>query len=244
MRCRISGVWPKLRAGLGGVWAQPLWPLVRGNTRLARGVVVQNLCLARPGGGTVINGLTLTLTPGETVALTGSSGSGKSTLLLALAGLHPPAAGQIMLDGRRLSSWAEGALRDVLTLMPQRSALMAGTVAEGLSLAGPVPEADLWAALRAAQMDKVIATKGGLSTWIGPQGAALSGGERRRLALARALLRRPQVLLLDEPTEGLDDATARAVLVGIRSFLPNAANLLAAHRPAEIDFADRIVAPT
>ena len=202
---------------------------------------MQDLCLRRAGGGLLVNSLSFDLHPGQTVALTGSSGSGKSTLLLALAGLHRPTAGQVMLGGCALDGWSEGALRGVLTLLPQRSALMAGTVAEALALAGPAPEANLWAALRAVQLDEVIAAKGGLSARIGTRGAGLSGGEGRRLALARALLRRPRVLLLDEPTEGLDDPTARAVLAGIKHFLPQAAIMIAAHRPAEIEFADRII---
>jgi ATP-binding cassette subfamily C protein CydC len=204
-------------------------------------LIATDLSLTRPGGQPLLHSLSLALYPGETVALTGPSGVGKSTLLLALAGLHQPASGQILMGGVALGQWSEPALRRVLTLLPQRSALMAGTVAEALALAGPAPESDLWAALRAIHLEKVIAAKGGLSARLGPRGAGLSGGEARRLALARALLRRPQVLLLDEPTEGLDDATARDVLTGIRAFLPQAAILIAAHRPAEIDHADRIV---
>ena len=213
-------------------------PVPEGAVELA----VQDLALTRAGGQIpIIAGLSFALHPGQTVALTGPSGSGKSTLLLALAGLHQPAAGQIHLGGVPVGEWSEPALRSVLTLLPQRSTLMAGTVAEALALSGAVGEAELWEALRAVRLDAVIAEKGGLSAWLGPRGAGLSGGEARRLTLARALLRRPKVLLLDEPTEGLDDATARAVLSGIRAFLPQAAILIAAHRPAEIAFADRIV---
>lgn len=218
-------------------------PVTEGADRLGvLDLVVQDLRLARAGGGTLVNGLSLTLIPGDTVAVTGPSGSGKSTLLLALAGLLPLGAGQVHLGGLALGDWSEAALRDVLTFLPQRSALMAGTVAEALGLSGASAEADHWAALHAVRLDEVIAAKGGLAARIGPRGTGLSGGEGRRLALARALLRRPQVLLLDEPTEGLDDPTARAVLAGIRAFLPDAAILIAAHRSAEIDFADQIVA--
>lgn len=206
-------------------------------------LIAQDVALTRPGGQTpIVTGLSFVLHSGKTVALTGPSGSGKSTLLLAIAGLHKPVAGQIYLGGIPIGDWSEPALRSVLTLLPQRSALMAGTVAEALSLSGPASEDVLWEALRAVRLDAVIAEKGGLFTCLGPKGAGLSGGEARRLTLARALLRRPQVLLLDEPTEGLDDPTAYAVLAGIRSFLPQAAILIAAHRSAEIDFADRIIA--
>lgn len=203
---------------------------------------VRDLVLTRPGGQTpIISGLSFDLQPGQTIALTGPSGSGKSTLLLAIAGMQYPVGGQILLGGIPIAQWSETALRSVLTLLPQRSALMAGTVAEALALAGPASDAELWDVLRAVRLDTVIAARGGLSARLGHRGAGLSGGEARRLAISRALLRRPQVLLLDEPTEGLDDPTARAVLAGIRSHLPQAAILLAAHRPAEIAFADRII---
>lgn len=204
-------------------------------------LIAQELHLQGAAGRKLVDGLSFTLRPGQTVALTGPSGSGKSTLLLALAGLHPLVAGKIELGGRALEAWPEGALRGALTLLPQRSVLMAGTIAETLALAGPATETDLWASLHAVQLEGVIAAKGGLSARIGPRGAGLSGGEARRLALARALLRRPGVLLLDEPTEGLDDPTAHAVLAGIRHFLPHAAIMIAAHRRAEIEIADRII---
>lgn len=215
---------------------------VPGVTRRAMGdLVARGLSLRRPGGGLLMQCLSLTLRPGQTIALTGPSGVGKSTLLLALAGLHPITEGQIELGGSPLTDWPEKGLRDALTLLPQRSALMAGSVADALNLAGPASEAEHWAALRAVQLDTVIADKGGLAALLGPRGAGLSGGEGRRLALARAILRRPRFLLLDEPTEGLDDPTARAVLAGIRDFLPDAGILIAAHRPAEVEFADRVV---
>ena len=179
--------------------------------------------------------------PGETVAITGASGIGKSTLLLAISGLHSFAEGQITLGGRAVADWPEADLRAFLALLPQRSTLMAGTVADALLMAGPADDAQLWQVLATVQLDQVVRKRGGLSARIGPRGEGLSGGEARRLALARALLRNPAVLLLDEPTEGLDDATATAVLHGVRRLLPDAVILIAAHRQVETDFADRVV---
>lgn len=209
---------------------------------VGEGLRFDGVTLHRPDTGlAVVTGLSLTVRPGETMAVTGASGRGKSTLLLAAAGLHPVAAGRILICDSAVSTLSDPALRDALTLVPQRSALMAGTVAEALRLATPAPDDALRAALAAVRLEEALAPKGGLDTRLGPQGAGLSGGEARRLALARAILRRPAVLLLDEPTEGLDDLTAAVVLQGIRAALPRSAILIAAHRPVETAFADRII---
>lgn len=199
------------------------------------GIRVHDLCLARPGDNQPLTPpLSFSVAPGETVALTGPSGAGKSTVLLALAGLHPPLSGQITLAGRALADWDEPALRDLLTLMPQRAGLMGGTVAEALRLAAPdAAEAELWQALEATALAEPIRARGGLDLRLGSGGSGLSGGEARRLVLARALLRRPAILLLDEPTEGLDPDTANRVLSGLRAHLPQAAILLASHRETE-----------
>lgn len=203
---------------------------------------IDAVTLHRPGSSLpMLTDFSLHIRSGETVAVTGASGCGKSTLLLAIAGLHPVAAGEIRSADIKLSDLPEADLRTHLTLLPQRSALMAGSVDQALRLGGPADDARLWQVLGAVQLDKVIAAKGGLGAQIGPRGEGLSGGEARRLTLARALIRTPAVLLLDEPTEGLDDATAQAVLRGIRTILPDAAILIAAHRPAETAFADRLI---
>lgn len=182
----------------------------------------------------------LTLRAGETLALTGPSGGGKSSLLDVLAGLRAPSSGRVALGDRPIADWPEPALRAVLTLLPQRSLLIGGTVRDNLALAvDGLTDEDAWAALCATRLDGVIEARGGLGSTLSEAGGGLSGGEARRLCLARALLRRPQILLLDEPTEGLDDALARDVLQGIRAFLPDAAILMASHRAAERQFATR-----
>lgn len=190
----------------------------------------------------ILKDLSFQVAVGEIVALTGASGVGKSSVLLAIAGLHPIVNGQVSYGGLSIADWSETALRASITLLAQRSALMAGTVAETLRLAAPDAQDEaLRLVLEAVQLTQTLAPRGGLNAKIGIKGEGLSGGEARRLTLARALLRRPSLLLLDEPTEGLDEATAEAVLRGIRTILPESAILIASHRPVETKFADRVI---
>lgn len=213
----------------------PAAPLLR-----AEGLSFRREGAQRP----LLSGVSLQLHAGETVGLSAPSGAGKSTLLLLLAGLLVPEAGAVCLRGRPVRDWPEPARFREIGLLRQRAALLRGTVAEGLRLAAPeAGEAEMRAALEAVALWGVLAPRGGLALVLGDRGAGLSGGEARRLALARAILRRPAVLLLDEPTEGLDPPTAAAVLAGIRAFLPRAAILIVSHRAEDLAGADRRLGP-
>lgn len=205
---------------------------------------VSNLALTRPGGANaILQGLSFKVRPGETVAITGPSGCGKSTLLQAIAGFAPTFSGDIRLGELSVRDWADAPLRQAVTYLPQRSGLMAGTIRDALQLANAnATDAQLRQVLRAVQLWHVLDGRGGLDMVLGPRGDGLSGGEARRLTLARALLRDPAVLLLDEPTEGLDDDTAKAVLAGLRAHLPDAMIVMASHHPREAATADRTIA--
>ena len=207
------------------------------------GLVLEALGVTAEGRGVaLIAPLSLRVAASEAVALAGPSGVGKSTVLDAVAGVTPPLAGRVAVLGRTVADWDEAALRRHLTLVPQRAVLMGGSIRENLALARDNLDEDAaWAALRAVALDGVVERIGGLDAVLREGGEGLSGGEARRLALARAVLRQPDVLLLDEPTEGLDDALAREVLAGIRAALPGAAILMASHRQAELEFADRVI---
>ncbi len=205
---------------------------------------VTGLRFRRPGAARAVFGpLDLELNPGETVLLSGPSGAGKSTALACIAGLLPPSAGDILLRGQPLTDWPEADLRAALTLVPQRPALIGGTVAQNLALALPegvaLDEAAAWSALRAVDLEPTIRARGGLTMALGEGGSGLSGGQSKRLALARAVLRHPAVLILDEPTEGLDPATAACTLAGIRAALPDSGLLIVSHRAADLPFAHR-----
>jgi ATP-binding cassette subfamily C protein CydC len=183
--------------------------------------------------------MSLALEAGQAVVVTGPSGAGKSTLLMQIAGLDDDQ--NIFLKGRRPSAWHEADLRDVVAVVPQRSGLIAGTVRDNLSLAGDFDDAQLWSALAAVALSEDLHARDGLDTRLGEGGAGLSGGQSRRLALARILLKQPEILLLDEPTEGLDAATAEAVLFAIRTQLPDALIIAAMHRGADHPIFDRFV---
>ncbi|MFN7010791.1 MAG: thiol reductant ABC exporter subunit CydC [Allorhizobium sp.] len=187
--------------------------------------------------------LDFTVKAGETIALVGPSGAGKTTLLNAVRGVIPPDGGAIKIEGRALASYGEAERAALIGYLPQRTALVSGTIADNLRIADPAASDELlWQSLHMACLDTAIADRGGLDSRLAEAGLGLSGGEKRRLALARMLVRRPRVLLLDEPTEGLDRETALTLLARLRSGFPDAAILLAAHRDEERAWADAEIA--
>lgn len=181
------------------------------------------------------------LSAGQGLALIGPSGSGKTTLLMQIAGLMPAGPTRIRIQNIDIADWPEDALRRQVVLLPQRSALMAGTVRDNLTLAAPVGDEDLRAVLECVGLTGTLAPRGGLDLILGEGGAGLSGGEARRLCLARALVTRPALLLLDEPTEGLDEIASHRLLTAIRDFLPDTALCAAMHRNQEHFVFDRIL---
>ncbi len=183
--------------------------------------------------------LELNLFAGEAVVLTGPSGVGKSTLLMQIAGLDQDDG--ILIKGLRPGLWSEGSLRDVLAVLPQRSSLISGSVRDNLSLSGTFRDEELWVALETVALAEDIRARGGLDARLGEAGSGLSGGQARRMALARILLKKPQILLLDEPTEGLDDHTAELVLDRLRKALPDMLIVAAMHRGADHSVFDRSV---
>jgi ATP-binding cassette subfamily B protein len=190
----------------------------------------------------VLNALNLRIPAGKTVAIVGESGSGKSTLLKLLMGFYPPTEGRIVADGVDLQDFELASLRDRIGVVSQEPFLFSGTVAENIAMGRPGASlAEIKAAARAAGLEAFIA---GLperyETVIGERGANMSGGQRQRLAIARALLRRPDILIFDEATSHLDTATERAIQGSLRTALAGKTVVLVAHRLSTIKEADLI----
>ncbi|MFG2990691.1 thiol reductant ABC exporter subunit CydD [Streptomyces sp. NPDC048257] len=188
--------------------------------------------------------VSLTVGPGECVALTGPSGAGKSTLLQVLLGFVTPTAGRIRVAGVDLAELAPAQWREQIAWVPQRPHLFAGTIAENVRLARPgAGDADVAAALKdAGAWEFVTALPLGMETSLGEGGVGLSAGQRQRLALARAFLADRPVLLLDEPTAALDGETEAGIVDAVRRLAVGRTVLLVVHRPALLAVADRVVA--
>ncbi|HUR05208.1 MAG TPA: ATP-binding cassette domain-containing protein, partial [Nonomuraea sp.] len=188
--------------------------------------------------------LSLTIEPGERVALVGESGGGKSTLLHLILGFIQPTEGRVLVDGTDLRDLDLAAWRDRLAFVPQRPHLFTTSVAENIRLGAPSASLErVRQAATAAHADDFIQSlPGGYDTEVGERGANLSAGQRQRVALARAFCRPDtSVLLLDEPTARLDGRSEAAVVAATGDLARDRTAIIVAHRPAMIDLADRVV---
>ncbi|WP_086777589.1 thiol reductant ABC exporter subunit CydD, partial [Streptomyces griseus] len=190
-----------------------------------------------------LDAASLTVEPGETVALVGPSGVGKSTLLNVVLGFAVPDEGRVRVGGRDLAELDLERWRSRIAWVPQRPYLFADTIAENVRLARPDADDEaVLAALRdAGAYDFVAALPDGLRTPLGEDGAGLSAGQRQRLALARAFLADRPVLLLDEPTASLDGESEAGIVDAVRRLATGRTVLLVVHRPALLAVADRVV---
>ncbi|MGX1131777.1 ATP-binding cassette subfamily C protein CydCD [Streptomyces glaucescens] len=210
----------------------------------AGAVTFENVTVRYPGrSADAVSDVSLTVEPGETVALVGPSGAGKSTLLNVALGFVRPTEGRVRIGGADLTDLDLEQWRSRIAWVPQRPHLYAGTIAENVRLVRP--DADDRAVRRALRdagaLEFVDALPQGLDTVLGEDGAGLSAGQRQRLALARAFLADRPVLLLDEPTAALDGATEAEIVAAVRRLAAGRTVLLVVHRPALLGVADRVV---
>jgi subfamily B ATP-binding cassette protein MsbA len=189
-----------------------------------------------------LDGLTLAVAAGETVALVGPSGAGKSSLINLLPRFVPPTSGQITLDGVALGDWQIDALRRQFALVSQDVVMFNDSIAANVALGTDVDLPRVRAALAGANLlDFAAGLPQGLDTVIGHNGNQLSGGQRQRLAIARALYKDAPILILDEATSALDSESERAVQTALDALMRGRTTLIIAHRLSTIEHADRIV---
>jgi ATP-binding cassette subfamily B protein len=196
----------------------------------------------RPEVAAIVD-FSLTVDPGETVAIVGPSGAGKSTIFQLAERFYDPQLGTVRLDGVALTSADPADIRRRMALVPQEGTLFAASARDNLRYgAWDADEERIWEAARAANAEDFIkALPQGLDTFLGEGGARLSGGQRQRVAIARALLRNAPILLLDEATSALDAESERLVQEALERLMKDRTTLVIAHRLATVRAADRIV---
>ncbi len=195
------------------------------------------------GGDEVLHGVSFTAEPGQMVALVGSSGAGKSTIASLLARLYDVDSGAIRLNGADVRDVAFASLKDTVGMVTQDGHLFHESIRSNLLLAAPgASEDELWEALRRARLDDVVAAMpDGLDTVVGERGYRLSGGQRQRLTIARLLLGRSRVVVLDEATASLDSASEAAVQQALAEALDGRTSIVIAHRLSTVRAADLIL---
>ncbi len=224
---------------------KPLVPATRG-TEIPNdgGVAYEDVSVTFPNAGsTALSGVNISIRDKSFVAIVGPSGSGKSTLVELLVRFRDPDTGRVRVGGSDLKDVEKSLLADTVTLVPQRSEIFHGTLADNLLLARPTASREeLQDAIERAQLGSwVRSLSDGIDSVVGELGNTLSGGQRQRLAIARAFLRDPKVLVLDEATSELDGPTERLVLKEIAGERTKRTLIVVAHRLASITAADEIL---
>lgn len=203
----------------------------------------ENVCFGYEPPQIALDGFTLEVKPGQTIALVGPSGAGKSTVLNLLLRLYDPQSGSIALNGRDIREYTIESLRQRMAVVPQQSILFALSVRDNISHGAPdVSEKQIIAAARLAfAHDFIMALPEGYDTMLGERGETISDGQRQRVAIARAAVRTAPILLLDEPTTGLDNENSRLVGDALRKLSKGRISFIVAHDLTTIEEADLIL---
>ena len=194
-------------------------------------------------GSPILHGITLHARPGEMIALVGPTGAGKTTLINLLSRFYELTSGEILLDGRPIRDIPLGELRRSVAVVTQESFLFNGTTADNLLIAKPdATEEEMWSALAAANAEGFIRRlPKGLHSQLGERGVKLSVGEKQRLSIARALLKNPPILVLDEATASVDNTTERLIQEALQHLLAGRTSFVIAHRLSTVRHADQIL---
>jgi ATP-binding cassette subfamily B protein len=206
-------------------------------------LTVADLAFRYDDGPMLLDGLSFRIRPGRTAAVVGATASGKSTLTSLLVRLVDPHRGAIRLDDADLRELGAGEIARHVALVPQQAFLFDDTVRGNVTLGAEIPDDEVWQALRTAQADGFVAAlPQGLDSRLGERGTTLSGGQRQRLSLARALVRRPRLLIMDDATSAVDPEVEARILAALRGDgAAGATVLVVAYRKATIALADEVV---
>ena len=233
-----------LERGLNLLEQTPLEPQGDFSLARARGQIEWQSVQVRfkPDTPPALDGVSLQVQPGETVALVGTSGAGKTTLVQLLPRFVEPSAGRVLLDGHEVRDWQADALRRQFALVSQEVVMLHDTLLANVCLGQPVDRSRAQACLEAANLWAHVQTLPlGMDTVAGHNASQLSGGQRQRLAIARALYKDAPVLLLDEATSALDNESERLVQQALQTLMKGRTTLIIAHRLSTIEHADRVV---
>ena len=191
----------------------------------------------------VLKEFDLNIKKNEKIAIVGHSGSGKSTLVKLLYRLHDPTRGKILIDGKKISDFKQESLRNELSIVPQECVLFDDTIYNNIAFSNPkASEKDVWRAIRFAQLDKTIRDfPKQEKTIVGERGVKLSGGEKQRVSIARALLANKKILVLDEATSSLDSETEHEIQSDLAKLMRGRTAIIIAHRLSTIMHADKII---
>jgi len=217
------------------VGEQPIWEMAP--------VVFNNVAFEYSEGVPVLSGVSFEIGRGEVVGVIGPSGSGKTTLIQLLLGVREPTAGTVTVGGNDLRSVRRSDLAKLIGFVPQNPTILSGSVRDNVTFfRNHVTDELVLAALRRAYISSEVAGMAdGLDTFVGERGGGLSGGQQQRLAIARAVLENPQLLVLDEPTSALDSESEAAVRTSLRELASKSTVVIVAHRLSTLDICDRIM---
>ena len=194
-------------------------------------------------GEKVLDRMSFQIEPGRLTAIVGKSGSGKSSLLKLITRLYDAAGGAVLVDGVDVKSYTQESLRSQIAVVPQHPFVFTGTVSENIALSdtNTTIHAISAASELAGALGFIEGLEKGFDTRLGQGGAALSGGQIKQIAVARAILRNPKILLLDEPSSGLDDEAEAALLSSLESLKHRVSVVIAGHSPRAIKNADKVL---
>ncbi len=206
-------------------------------------VAFEHVSFAYEGGNKILNDLSFTIPAGETVALVGQTGCGKSTISRLLFRFYDSTEGDIKIDGQNIKDCTLQSLRSSISVVPQEAVLFNGTIYFNVTYSVPnISQDEVDKVIKMVHLDKFIASlPDGYNTVVGERGLKLSGGEKQRIAIARALLKSPRLFIFDEATSALDTKTEQAIQTNLIEISSNITTLLIAHRLSTVTYVDKII---